>query len=135
MTDQPPVLLPKLGPELLARLASYRTLLPYVSTQAQTHAQIHIHAHIPAHVQLPALFQPHVRSQPSTHLRHNQAPFPATISINPLCLAKMLLSTCRSCIISKYGNEAATFYLLAPGTLVTRSQVYWKDPFPSTVSI
>ena len=106
-----------------------------VNTQAQTHAQIPIHAQIPAYVQLPALFQPHVPLQESAYLRHNQAPCPAMISVNPLCSAEMLIITHKPCIISEDGNEVAAFYFLAPCTLATRSQVYWKDHFPSTVSV
>ena len=106
-----------------------------VNTQTWTHAQIHIHAQIPAYVQLPALFQPCVLLQPSTHLCRNQAPCPAMISVNPLCLAEMLIITCRPCILSKDSNKAAMFYILAPCTLATRSQVYWKDHPPSTVPI
>ena len=101
----------------------------FVNTQAQTHVQI------PAYVQLPALFQPCVPSQPSTHLRCNQAPCPATISINPPCLAEMLTISHKPRIISKDSNEVAMFYLSAPCTLATGSQVYWKDHYPSTVSI
>ena len=106
-----------------------------VNTQAQTHTQIHIHAQIPAYVQLPALFQLHVPLQPSTHLHCNQAPCPATISIDPPFSAEMLIITRRPCIISEDGNKAAAFYLSALRTLATRSQVYWKDHSPSTVSI
>ena len=62
-----------------------------VNTQAQTHAQIHIHTQIPASVQLPTLFQPRVPSLPSTHLHRNQAPGPATISINPPVSAETLI--------------------------------------------
>ena len=72
-----------------------------VNTQTRTHAQIHIHVQISAYVQLPALFQPSVPSQPSTHIRHNQPPYPAMISINPPCSAKMLVITRRPCIFPR----------------------------------
>ena len=64
-----------------------------VNTQTQTHTQIHIYAQIPAYVQLPTLFQPHVPSQSSTHLHHNQAPCPATILVNPPSSAETLIIT------------------------------------------
>ena len=105
-----------------------------VNTQAQTHAQIHIHAQIPAYVQLPALFQPCVLSQPSAHLHHNQAPCPATISIDLPVSAEALIITRRLCIISIDGNEVAMFYLSALRTPATGSQPSRKVNSPSSVS-
>ena len=74
---------------------------------------------------------------------HSQAPISAAtkclaqpeISINPPSSAETLIITHKPCIISKDGNKVATFYPLALCTLATRSQVYWKDCSPSTVSI
>ena len=106
-----------------------------VNTQAQTLAQIHIHTQIPAYVQLPALFQPHVPLQQSAHLCCNQAPGPATISVNPPVLAETLIIPHRLCIISVDGNEVAMFYPSALHTLATGSQLYRKDHSPSLVSI
>ena len=103
-----------------------------VNTQVQTYTQIPIHAQIPAYVQLPALFQPHVPSQPSTHLHHSQAPRPATISITPK-LSQDTNYFHKPSNISKGSNEATAFDLLAPGILMTGSQVYWEDCSPSTV--
>ena len=67
--------------------------LLFVNTQAQIHSQIHIHTQIPAYVQLPTLFQPHVPSQPSAHLHHNQVPGPATISVDLLGSSETLILT------------------------------------------
>ena len=89
-----------------------------VNTQAQIHAQIHTHAQIPAYVQLPSLFQPHVPLQPSAHLCCNQAPGPATISIDPLVSAETLIIAHKLCIISVDSNKAATFYPFGP--------MHWK---------
>ena len=100
-----------------------------VNTQTQTHTQI------PAYVQLPTLFQPCVLSQPSTHLCHNQAPCPATISVDPPVLAETLIITHRLCIISVGGNEAAVFYPSSLHTLATGSQLCWKDRSPSSVPL
>ena len=94
------------------------SLITAVNTQTQTYTQIHTYAQIPAYVQLPVLFQPHVPSQPSTHLRHSQAPCPTTISANPLVLAKALIITYRLVGISIDGSTTATldpFQLLHPG--------------------
>ena len=74
---------------------------------------------------------------------HSQAPISVAtkclaqpeISINPPSSAEMLIITHKPCIISEDGNKVATFYPLALCTLATRSQVYWKDCSPSTVSI
>ena len=83
------------------------------------------------------------RSQPissyplysSLMFHHSQVPCPAMISIIPPCSAETLTISRKPSIISKDGNEVAPLYLLAPCTLVTRSQVYWRDHSPSTVSI
>ena len=67
---------------------------------------------IPAYVQLPALFQPRVPSQPSTHLHHSQAPHPATISVIPM-LGQDANHFCKPSATSKGGNEMATSSLSA----------------------
>ena len=108
-----------------------RFLLVHTSVNAQTQ----IHTQIPAYVQLPALFQPHVPSQPSAHLHCNQAPGPATISINPPVLAETLVITHRLCIIYIGSNEVAAFYPFSLHTLATVSQLYQKDRSPSSVSL
>ena len=71
-------------------------------------------------------------SQPSAHLRHSQAPCPATISVTPV-LSWDANYFHKPSNISEGSNEVATLDLSAPGILTTGSRVYWEDCFPSTV--
>ena len=68
-------------------------------------------------------------------IRHNQAPCPATISVDPPVSAETLIITHRLCIISVGGNEVAAFYPFSLHTLVTGSQLCRKDHSPSSVPL